>query len=864
MSGRIRKVFTKTLTGLGFSQARDLKEILPFFDADFYSGQYANVGSTRTRMARHYLLTGWKLGHDPSPRFSTTSYLSENPDVAKAGVNPLLHYVRYGRDEGRVAVESESKTVSGRKDRAPDDRRHPDAAFIEGNFDVAFYRTGFPAGSVPDDPVSHYLRIGAQEGRDPAPWFSGFHYLAMYSDVAESGMNPFVHYCIAGQAEHRDLVGLGINQADDIYRAQSFATQPGPLFESFDPSIASRHERKVKALAYYLPQFHPIEVNNHTWGEGFTEWRNLPRANPRFAGHIQPKIPRDLGFYSLTGVEALKKQVALAKAAGLYGFCFYHYAFNGERVLDTPVNLLLDTPEINFPFCLIWANENWTKTWDGAESEIILKQGYDPAHDNRMIDDIARHMVDDRYIRIDGRPLFFIYRPGHIPDPAATIVRWREVFRSTHGLEPLIFMAQGFGDLDPGEFGLDGAIEFPPHKLAEDLPPINGSLTLFGKGYSGHVFSYEAMVERSLSEVPPAYPLIKTATPNWDNEARRPGRGMVLHGSTPNRFEDWMRDLTRHALENPVYGEPIVCVNAWNEWAEGAVLEPDVHFGAAYLNALSRAVHDVPQVREGFQRKVLIVGHDANANGAQVLALNIGRTLSAEFGLTVAFLLGGGGPLLSQYREVGEVRIASRDARDRVEAICDFARTGFRLALVNTTASGAFVAPLKAAGFRVVALVHELPRLITTYGLEIEAQSIAAHSDHVVFPAVAVANGFAAIAGPVAHESSISPQGLFTKETLAADWDVESVRAEFDLPATAKLVLGMGYGDLRKGVDRFVATAISVCADHPDIAFLWVGQLDTETSAWIQPEVNASAFRDRIRIVGYQTEIARLYAAADV
>lgn len=372
---------------------------------------------------------------------------------------------------------------------------------------------------------------------------------------------------------------------------------PGKDFESFAPVEHEALTKRARVLAYYLPQFHQVAVNDAAWGVGFTEWRQLARGIPRFAGHQQPRIPRDQGFYNLADSDVMRKQITMARDAGISGFCFYHYSFDGRRVLEAPVEQLLKDPTLNFPFCLIWANENWTRTWDGSNQEIILRQTYGDLFDQTMIDDFARHMIDPRYIRIDGRPLLIIYRPGHIPNIRRKMDRWREMFQQQYGLEPMLFMSQTFFDCDPRNFGLDGAVEFPPHKLNENLRPINNQLQLYDADFQGHVFAYDDVVQASLSEATQPFPLVKCAIPSWDNEPRRPGRGVVVHGSTPMKFEAWMEALVQHAQENPVYGEALVCVNAWNEWAEGAYLEPDVHHGAAYLNAVSRVVYG-PSERE--------------------------------------------------------------------------------------------------------------------------------------------------------------------------------------------------------------------------------------------------------------------------
>lgn len=855
---------TKGVFGLGASIS-DMETIKQLFDPNFYRARHPDVLGDDSELAEHYLTLGWRLGFDPSKDFSTKMYLKSNVDVHEKDMNPLLHFLRYGRSEGRQAhpaIVAGAVAVARKHDAVTGDR-YPDAESIEALFDKLFYSKAFSKGSEPLDPVSHYLDIGWKEGRNPAPWFSNWHYLALNQDVADHGMNPFLHYCLAGRSENREMMQLGRDDAQRLYAAHEEAVNPGAHFEEFDPNIGVGRKKKAKVLAYYLPQFHAVEVNDKNWGKGFTEWRNLPRALPRFFGHIQPKIPRDLGSYNLSDGATLRRQVELAKAAGLHGFCFYYYSFDGQRILETPTEQMLLDQSLDFPFCLMWTNENWTRTWDGADSEVILKQSYDPERDNDLVDDLARHMKDVRYIHIDGRPIVFIYRPGHVPEASATIHRWRTIFEERHGLSPLIFMAQGFGDLDPEIYGLDGAIEFPPHKLAQDLPPINNTLDLFDTNYKGHVFSYDSLIQRSLSEPQPGIQLIKTAIPNWDNEARRPGRGMIIHGSTPQKFEYWLNQLCTYAEENKVYGESIVCINAWNEWAEGAVLEPDVHYGGSYLNALSRAVHGVPQKAESYQNKVVLIGHDANLNGAQMLALNLGRTLKENFGFEVVYILGGDGPLRIQYEEVGRVFLSKAGFSDIGETLSLLGDEGYSIAITNTTASGSAVPVLKNNGFKVLSLIHELPNLLHSFQLELSADAIAQNSDHVIFPAQIVWDGFEAFAGKVAKNGCVFPQGLYNKEVMQLDKADGGLREELGLASNVKIVLGIGYADIRKGIDRFVSAGISLAREQKDIAFLWVGAPAAETLSWFQPEIEASGLRDRVRIMGHRHDVGRFLAAAD-
>jgi glycosyltransferase involved in cell wall biosynthesis len=378
-----------------------------------------------------------------------------------------------------------------------------------------------------------------------------------------------------------------------LLQDHSHFTARGPDFEEFDASILDHDAvvstgREPLVFAFYLPQFHPIAENDKFWGKGFTEWRQMPRGLPRYPGHYQPRIPRDLGFYDLMESDVLQRQVEMARAAGVNAFAYYYYWFNTKRVLERPLEALLDS-DVEMPFLLIWANENWTRTWDGAETSVLLRQDYREEDEPALIDDFARHFHDRRYVRLNGRPFFVIYNPTHIPEPKVTIARWRALLKSRHGLDPIIFMAQTFGARDPEPFGLDGAMEFPPHKLSDNLPG-RPTPDAYSAEFTGRVIDYDAFCSASLEEPEQPFPLIKTVVPSWDNDSRRPNRGLSLEHTSPRKYQQWLQALLERAIARPVFGRPMVAINAWNEWAEGAYLEPDVHYGAAYLNATARAV----------------------------------------------------------------------------------------------------------------------------------------------------------------------------------------------------------------------------------------------------------------------------------
>ena len=358
-----------------------------------------------------------------------------------------------------------------------------------------------------------------------------------------------------------------------------------------------------KAIAFYLPQYHPIPENDIWWGKGFTEWRNVAKARPLFAHHYQPHLPADLGFYDLRLPEARQAQAELAKAFGIHGFCYYHYWFNGRRVLQRPFEDVLASGEPDFPFCLCWANENWTRRWDGSDDEILLEQAYSEQDDHDHLTSLLEAFRDPRYIRIEGKPLFLVYRTSAMPDPARTAEIWRSVARS-RGVGDLYLVAVESKESEirnPHDFGFDAAVEFQPcWPILGTLPSqppslrerIKGMLKNESPGKIIHrVVDYEKVGQAALSRPVPPYPRFPCVTPSWDNTARRRWGGIVLQDATPERYGQWLRKSVER-LPSLGLPEPVVFINAWNEWAEGNHLEPDQRWGTRYLeetlSALSR------------------------------------------------------------------------------------------------------------------------------------------------------------------------------------------------------------------------------------------------------------------------------------
>jgi hypothetical protein len=342
----------------------------------------------------------------------------------------------------------------------------------------------------------------------------------------------------------------------------------------------------LKVVAFYLPQFHPIPENDEWWGKGFTEWTNVSKAVPQFVGHYQPHLPGELGFYDLRLVDVMRQQVDLARHYGVGGFCFHHYWFGGRRLLERPVEQFLEAKDIDFPFCLCWANENWTRRWDGEEKDILIAQQHSTQGDFAFIDDVLHILRDERYMRFEGKPILLVYRVSLLPDAAATAARWRKRCIEAGIGEIYLVAVRSFEVTDPRPYGFDAAIEFPPHQVV--FPPLNDHVVIVNPDYRGTIHDYRAMATYYAEQSVSGYPLIKTVMPGWDNEPRKPGAGQTFLGSSPRSYARWLRKayaVTAAKLALDSAQPPFVFVNSWNEWAEGAHLEPDRKYGYAFLQA---------------------------------------------------------------------------------------------------------------------------------------------------------------------------------------------------------------------------------------------------------------------------------------
>lgn len=355
----------------------------------------------------------------------------------------------------------------------------------------------------------------------------------------------------------------------------------------------------MRAIAYYLPQFHPIPENDEWWGEGFTEWTNVRKAAPLFHGHLQPNEPGELGYYDLRDPAARQAQAQMAQRAGITGFCYWHYWFAGKRLLEKPFEEVLRSGAPDFPFCLGWANESWTGIWHGNPDKILISQTY-PGRDDeekhfRLLEP-AFH--DPRYIRVDGKPLFYIYKPRQIPECRRFVEHWQTLAQAS-GLPgihfvgedvyiddaPWHYQADGFDAVVPNTPGVAflrlAAKRFQPRFLIQRLPQ-----KLLGQPVQ---YRYKDFVEHTLPH--PGhdhfYPSVLT---HWDNTPRSGERGYVLTGRTPDLFR-----VQLERAKDQVSGRPedrrILFIKSWNEWAESNYLEPDARDGYAYLEMCREALN---------------------------------------------------------------------------------------------------------------------------------------------------------------------------------------------------------------------------------------------------------------------------------
>ena len=550
------------------------------FFREGYELEYPDVKASGLDAWHHYVEHGIAEGRDnglhPDEKlFFARGYLEMYPDVAKAEVDPWKHYVLNGKQEGR------------------DNGLHPG----EKQFFAEGYLEMYPdVAKAKVDPWKHYVLNGKQEGRDNGlhpdeKFFFADGYCQMYPDLYDNPKaDPWRHYVLHGKNEGRAKCGISSlkRYTDWVFDVISNKT----LFVQNDGRSYARHESDPKIFAYYLPQYHSIPINDENYGKGFTEWTNVSRASPLFWGHYQPRIPYDYGFYDLDHVETLEKQAALAKQYGIYGFCFYYYWFGGKKVMEKPLKLFIDS-KIDLHFHLMWANENWSKLWDGGNKEVILEQRLnDLSLADVFYKDIRPYIKDKRYEKLNNKPILAIYRPSMFKEAlfCAFLERLHELARQD-GFDGFYFLGTNFSFFhEPEKYGLQGLVEFPPHGLS--LHRTSSDLELFNTRTNIKFWDVHRWIgEKNYLEDKP-FKVFKCCFPHWDNSPRKAYSGGAIFPMEEGDFYKWLSGIIEWTRQRHAKNEQYVYINAWNEWGEGAYLEPDLRYGYKYLNCVRKVLED--------------------------------------------------------------------------------------------------------------------------------------------------------------------------------------------------------------------------------------------------------------------------------
>ena len=351
----------------------------------------------------------------------------------------------------------------------------------------------------------------------------------------------------------------------------------------------------MKIIAFYLPQFHTIPENDQWWGKGFTDWTNTRKANPLFKNHYQPREPLNNYYYNLLAPETMEWQAKLAQGHGIYGFCYYHYWFNGKKLLEKPLEQMLSNPQIDMPFCLSWANESWTRAWDGNLKETIMPQAYGKeAEWQQHFEYLKSYFLDFRHIKIDNQPVFLIYNASAIPNVNHMVDFWSTLAKEA-GFAGMYIIETLNGYQKKSHIKASQAlVEFEPmYTLTHHYPKYLKIWQKLKQKISVDSRSYDRIWQRIIKRVPlsGSKPIIPGAFVDWDNTARKHTRGLVLHGATPNKFFRYITAQPQRAKN--IYHTDFLFINAWNEWAEGTYLEPDKKYGDQYLKAIQNALKDI-------------------------------------------------------------------------------------------------------------------------------------------------------------------------------------------------------------------------------------------------------------------------------
>jgi O-antigen biosynthesis protein len=655
----------------------------------------------------------------------------------------------------------------------------------------------------------------------------------------------------------------------DQYLAEVFARSAGssPEYVSIRKEDCDIVESDIKLIAFYLPQFHPIPENDEWWGKGFTEWTHVSRATPQFVGHYQPRLPGELGFYDLRVPEIQKRQVELARKYGIFGFCFHYYWFGGKRLLDLPLKQFLGDPDLDFPFCLCWANESWTRRWDGLDHEVLIAQAHSPEDDLAFIEDIEPALRDRRYIRVNGRLLLVVYRPGLLPDPKASAQRWRD-YCARKSLGGLYLVAvQAFETEDPRPLGFDAAVEFPPHALGAGASVLNPQMKIVNPNYQGVICDYSYLIESAKKISRADFTLFRGVCPSWDNEARKPGKGMTYQNSTPALYQEWLAEACGFAAKESDPDKRLVFINAWNEWSEGAYLEPDRRYGYAYLQATANALNEFTKsANPGLE--IVFVSHDAANAGAQRLFLTLIEWLRDTKGVRPKIILRHGGPLVPKFYQLGPVleldSLFSFNTERIKEKLLRFCGNSNSLVYINTLVSGDVAAHLSRLQIPIITHAHELENAIKRWCVKEELEHLIGLTDHFIAASPPVARNLESTHRVSRERTTTVHAFIKCQEKNSNPLSRIAIRRQKRLPEEGFIIFGCGTTDWRKGPDLFIDVADQANRlGLKDGYFFWVG-IDTGELEELQAKIRKLNLQHRVFFLGEVQDARSYFAAGDV
>jgi O-antigen biosynthesis protein len=655
----------------------------------------------------------------------------------------------------------------------------------------------------------------------------------------------------------------------DRYLGEVFARSvgPSPDYVSIRKENCDVNDFSIKLIAFYLPQFHPIPENDEWWGKGFTEWTQVSRATPQFVGHYQPRLPGELGFYDLRLPEIQKRQVELARNYGIFAFCFHYYRFHGKRLLERPLKQFLDNPDLDFPFCLCWANENWTKRWDGLDQEVLVAQAHSPDDDLAFIKDIEPALRDERYIRVNGRPLLIVYRPGLLPDPTASAQRWRDYCTKSQLGGLYLVAVQAFETIDPRPLGFDAAVEFPPHKLGQGAPVLNSQMEIVNPNYQGVICDYNYLVESAKKISRSDFTVFRGVCPSWDNEARKPGRGTTYQNSAPALYQEWLVEACRFAAREPDPDKRLVFINAWNEWSEGAYLEPDRRYGYAYLQATANALKECAKSADG-PLEIVFVSHDAANAGAQRLLITLIEWLRENKNVKPKIVLRHGGSLATEFYRLGPVlemdSLIGLDWERTKEELVRFCGKSVSLIYINTLVPGDVAKKLSDLKVPMITHVHELEHAIKRWCVNEDFQALIERTDRFVAVSPPVARNLEKAHGVDPARIATIYAFIRSREKNAIIFDKAAIRKQRELPESGFFIFGCGTTDWRKGADLFIEVASQAGSlGLDDYYFYWIGA-DTGERGALEKRARRLGLENRVRFLGECQDTRSYFAAGDV